>query len=276
MAFSINEQALHDRIDLLSAGGNTSGHIGMKWGAALLDPAFRPVATSLIAQGEMDAALTSVPALYNEPDTQKIIVMMGDGANTASYYFDQNSPYRGPDSDLYELVSQDMVLSNGAYVPSGSALRTFYLQSGANYYSTSEDIWLTQSEYDARVNSGNGDPLLDVTERRLDWEEAWGHMTPDYYDSITGDSGPWNDYAGSGVESGSIKNGYMSSICTATKGQGVTVYTIGFEVPPNGTAESELRNCASSTLNYYAASGVNISDAFGSIASNLQNLRLTQ
>ena len=51
---------------------------------------------------------------------------------------------------------------------------------------------------------------------------------------------------------------------------------IGFEVPENGTAETELRNCASSVINYYRASGVNISDAFGSIASNVQNLRLTQ
>jgi hypothetical protein len=68
----------------------------------------------------------------------------------------------------------------------------------------------------------------------------------------------------------------MSNICTATKGQGVTVYTIGFEVPENGTAETELRNCASSVVNYYRASGVSISDAFGSIASNVQNLRLTQ
>ena len=152
----------------------------------------------------------------------------------------------------------------------------FYLQSGTNYYSVQESSWLSQAEYDARVDAGNGDPLLEVTERRLDWEEAWGYMTPDYYRDITGNSGPWNDYVGSEAESGSIKNGYMSSICTATKDQGVTVYTIGFEVTPNGTAETELRNCASSTLNYYAASGVNISDAFGSIASNIQSLRLTQ
>lgn len=276
MAFSTNEQALHDRIDLLSAGGNTSGHIGMKWGAALLDPTFQPVATSLIAQGVMDASLSNVPALYTEPDTKKIIVMMGDGANTSSYYFDQNSPYRGPNSDLYEIVSQDMELESGSYVPSGPAEGMFYLRNGASYYSIEEGLWLSQAEFDARVESGDGNPLLDVTERRLDWEEAWGYMTPDYYRDITGNNGPWNDYVGSETESGSIKNTRMSSICTATKDQGVTVYTIGFEVPENGTAETELRTCASSTLNYYAASGVNISDAFGSIASNLQSLRLTQ
>ncbi len=276
MAFSMSEQALHDRIDLLSAGGNTSGHIGMKWGAALLDPTFQPVATSLIAQGVVDASLTNVPALYTEPDTKKIIVMMGDGANTSSYYFDQNGPYRGPNSDLYELVSQDMALDNGSYVPSGPAETLFYLRDDENYYSIDEDIWLNQAEFDARVNAGDGNPLLEVTDRRLDWEEAWGYMTPEYYGDITGDYGPWNDYVGSEAESGSIKNTHMSNICTSTKGQGVTVYTIGFEVPENGTAETKLRNCASSTLNYYAASGVNISDAFGSIASNLQSLRLTQ
>ncbi len=276
MAYSMSEQELHDRIDLLSANGNTSGHIGMKWGAALLDPAFQPVATSLIAQGEMDASLTNVPALYSEPDTKKIIVMMGDGANTTSYYFDQNSMYRGPNSDLYELSSQEMELDAGSYVPTGTPQNTFFLRDGENYYAIAENIWLTQAEYDARVSAADADPLLEITDRRMDWEEAWGHMTPDYYGDITGDNGPWNDYVGSESENGSTKNGYMSSICSSTKDEGVRVYTIGFEVPANGVAETELRNCASSVLHYYAASGVDISDAFGSIASNLQSLRLTQ
>ena len=43
-----------------------------------------------------------------------------------------------------------------------------------------------------------------------------------------------------------------------------------------GTAENVLKSCASSTNNYYRASGTDISDAFSSIASNVQNLRLTQ
>lgn len=300
LAYSMSEQDLHDKIELLHASGNTSGHIGMKWGAALLDPAFQPVAASLRTQGVMDSTLTNIPALYTEADTMKIIVMMGDGANTTSYYFDENSSYRGANSDLFELEFQDMVFdyarhkyrnrtSNDVskcnrpdrwtcyYIPSGPTDYRFYLKDGSNYYSTEQGFWLTTSQYEALkvVDTTSSDPQF-VAERRLDWEEAWGLMSPDYYKDVTGDSGPWNDYVGSERESGSDKNTHMSNICTATKGEGITVYTIGFEVPANGTAETHLRNCATSTLNYYAASGVSISDAFGSIASNVQNLRLTQ
>ncbi len=104
LAYSMNEQELHDRIDLLHADGNTSTHIGMKWGAALLDPAFAPVAATLRADGVMDASLTNIPAAYNEPESMKIIVVMGDGANTTSYYFNKNGAFRGEGSDLQKVT----------------------------------------------------------------------------------------------------------------------------------------------------------------------------
>jgi len=293
MAYSISEGELHDRIDLLHAAGNTSGHIGMKWGAALLDPTFRPVATSLISQGVMDASLDDVPSLYTEPDTMKIVVMMGDGANTTSYYFDDDSSYRGPNSDLYELTFQEMEFDYARhkyrnkisyseskcsrsrwicyYKPTGEEREVFFLRDGNSYYSVAEKKWLSSTEFSNLENSPEH-----VDTRRLDWEEAWGHMSPDWYEDVTGDSAPLDDYLHSQYEYGSTKNTHMRSICSATKANGVTVYTIGFEVSANGTAETELRNCATSVLNYYAASGVNISDAFGSIAANVQNLRLTQ
>lgn len=294
LAYSMSEADLHAKIEQLTASGNTSGHIGMKWGAALLDPAFRPVAGSLINQGVMDASLNNVPAAYGEPDTRKIIVMMGDGANTNSYYFDANSNYRGPGSNLYRVVYQDMQFAYARnlynsrisydqslctdrrwechYEPSGPEQNSYYLRNGTSYYSIDDANWVSQTTFDGLSTTIPG--YIDSIQ--LDWEEAWGHMSPDYYRSITGDSGPWNDYVGSETEYGSTKNTHMRSICSATKNQGVTVYTIGFEVPENGTAETELRNCASTTQNYYRASGVNISDAFGSIASNVQSLRLTQ
>lgn len=307
LPFSISESELHAKIDAMVASGNTSGHIGMKWGAALLDPAFQSVATALQAPtvAVVDSTLTNVPALYDEPDTMKIIVMMGDGANTSSYYFDTNSAYRGPNSELFELKFQDMEFAYARhkyrdrtsddeskctntrwvcyYEPTGPAEYRFYLRdenriydaaTGTQvdgYYSVAEGIWLDEAQFQA-IES---DPEH-VDTRQLDWEEAWGHMSPNWYGNTTGDWGPWNDYIGSETESGSTKNTYMSRICSSTKSQGVTVYTIGFEVPENGTAETELRACASSPPNYYRASGVNISDAFGSIASNVQNLRLTQ
>ncbi len=162
------------------------------------------------------------------------------------------------------------------YEPVDDGLRTYYLKSGSDYYSVEEDEWLTQSEYNDILSDGDGDPLLEVTAEALDWEVAWGLMPANYIGNITGDWSSWNDYVGSEVESGSDKNLLMRGICTATKTSGVVVYSIGFSVPENGTAETELRNCASDPLLYYRASTTTISDAFGSIASNVQNLRLTQ
>jgi len=308
LAYSMDEGDLHDRIDLMHADGNTSTHIGMKWGAALLDPAFGPVATSLIAQEVMDPSLTNIPAAYDEPESMKIIVVMGDGANTVSYYFDEASSYRGPNSDLHEIIYQEMEFdyarhkyknrtSNNPnrcsrsrwtcyYKPVGEAQYSFYLHdmtydanSGtevSRYYSVEQEIWLSQSEYNDIVDAGDNDPELEVTERRLDWEEAWGHMSPEYVGNVTGDWSAWNDYVGSESESGSDKNTLMQDICSATKANSVVVYSIGFSVPENGTAENELRDCASDPLNYYRATPTTIADAFGSIASNVQNLRLTQ
>jgi tagatose-1,6-bisphosphate aldolase non-catalytic subunit AgaZ/GatZ len=54
------------------------------------------------------------------------------------------------------------------------------------------------------------------------------------------------------------------------------VYTIGFEVPVDGTAENELIKCATSESHYYRANGESISSAFSSIAANVKHLRLTQ
>ena len=82
---------------------------------------------------------------------------------------------------------------------------------------------------------------------------------------------------------GSQKNTRMDNVCGAAKNNGVVIYTIGYEVPKDGTAETSLKKCATgydpiekSTAYYYSVDGLDISDAFGSIAGNVQALRLTQ
>ena len=299
MAYSMSESALHTKIDALTADGNTSGNIGMKWGAALLDPQFTSVKESLINDGLVDASVANVPAPYNEPDTMKIVVMMGDGANTTSYYFDEDdtlsdNDYTGPNSDLHKVEYTEMQFKYAyhiykhkishnqskcskskwecVYEASGETKSAYYLRGGSNYYSIEKDEWISSSEFNNLENTMEGF----ISSEALDWEDAWGRMSPRYVGQKTGNWGPWNDYVGSGRETGSIKNARMSNICGATKANGVVVYTIGFSVPENGTAESELRDCATGTLNYYRASPSTISDAFGSIAANVQNLRLTQ
>ncbi len=278
LPFSISESDLHTMIDALQADGNTSGNEGIKWGAALLDPAFQPMVSRLITAGDVNAGLTNVPATYNELATQKVIVMMGDGKNTSSYYFNDpndllnpdtpeihtSDDYRGPESDLWRVTYNG---GNVAY---------FLYSSRYNDYTDIDDIhsstYLTQAEFDDLENTVTGWQSQD----QLDWEDAWALMSPDYHKSVTGVSDAYDDYATEEQVTGTTKNTQMDASCTATKAQKVVVYTIGFEISEGGTAERELRDCATSPSNYYRAEGVNINDAFNSIATNIQNLRLTQ
>ena len=109
LPFATTEKALHDKIDLLTAAGGTSGDMGMKWAAALLDPAFQPVVDELakvrvrydengnvvkdaknntVTYSYVSTDLQGLPKKYpkknkdgNQANNNKIIILMGDGAN---------------------------------------------------------------------------------------------------------------------------------------------------------------------------------------------------
>jgi Flp pilus assembly protein TadG len=66
----------------------------------------------------------------------------------------------------------------------------------------------------------------------------------------------------------------LANVCNKAKVNGVTVFTIGFEVA--GEATTQMRSCASSPGHYYPTSGAGISDAFKSISISIKKLRLTQ
>lgn len=297
LPYSTSAAALHAKIDSLQPAGNTSGHEGMNWGAALLDPSFRQISAALIANGEVDASLANIPANYDEGETLKVIVMMSDGANTESYFFDKSSPkYRGKQSDLFEVKFQDRVFKYAyhvyqhrirydesrcgrrnwecVYEANGPEKSVYYLRYpwGGWYWSIDDGRWITDHDFD------NLDDTLDgyISTEQLSWEMAWGRMSPSYYNDITGDSRPWNDYVGSEQVGSLEKDARMRDVCGATKGKGVVVYSIGFEVPQGGRAEDVLSDCASSTSHYYRANTTDISAVFNSIAANVQNLRLTQ
>lgn len=65
----------------------------------------------------------------------------------------------------------------------------------------------------------------------------------------------------------------LNNVCTAAKKNGIIVWTIGFEVS-NHSAEV-MEKCASSPSHFYRVDGIQISEAFASIARQLQQLRLT-
>lgn len=72
---------------------------------------------------------------------------------------------------------------------------------------------------------------------------------------------------------GSLADELLQDICTAAKNEGILIYTIGFEI--NNDAAQDMEDCASSASHFYRVEGVQISDAFKSIARELKQLRLT-
>ena len=73
-----NQQLLFNKINAMSPGGNTDIHEGLMWGWRTLSP------NSVFADG----------SAYNARNTQKVIVLMTDGANTwSSQYPDASNTY---------------------------------------------------------------------------------------------------------------------------------------------------------------------------------------
>ncbi|MEO0772401.1 MAG: pilus assembly protein TadG-related protein [Pseudomonadota bacterium] len=315
LPYSTNEAALHAHINGLTADGNTSAHIGLKWGSALLDDEFQDVVDELQTAEVVDASLDHLPAVHGEAETLKIIVLMADGQNTTSYYLNDNGSYLGSDSDLHKVTWQDMefdyawrIRKKGGiktsddpskcskkkwtceYTAVGDAYSAYYLyDAGDDRYLDIEASWgladrnsdgyewVSSDDFDDFSElDGTGGGQTFVSSEAVSWEIAWGLISPDFIDDIIGDYGPEDDFVNQQTHYGSKKDGLMQNICTAAKSEGVVVYTIGYAISAGGNAETQLETCASSLNHYYPTDGAGISAAFNSIASNVKNLRLTQ
>lgn len=67
----------------------------------------------------------------------------------------------------------------------------------------------------------------------------------------------------------------LKAICDKAKiGSSSTVYTIGFELSGNASAQAALSDCASSAATYYLVEGVEITTAFQNIAAEIVKLKL--
>lgn len=323
LPYATTYSALETKLDSLKAAGSTSADMGMKWASAMLDPAFRPVVTSLQANNVVNPDITDLPALYTTGQVLKIIILMGDGANDWSYHLsdpnnliDPNVPvshsipdYRGPDSNVYEVTYEaeefeqaKLVNSSGSVIDysnnqsncgndvyEGFWIRRTYVGTWECDYTTEEReghyIYTPnkyRDYYDPARNQyfhsrNDAFPNL-IDETRLSWEQAWGLMSPDYYSYVSGDGIPDAQFSSSGSASISRadKNDRMDDICGAADNAGIVVFTIAYDMGDQVSAADKLAACASSDGNHYDATTVNIKQAFGAIAANVQKLRLTQ
>ncbi|WP_170428232.1 pilus assembly protein [Ruegeria arenilitoris] len=271
---------LHAQIEALTAQGNTSIDIGMKWAAALVDPEFRPVISALANQkkdpdSEAEDAPTVVPKEFaNRPkeytsDVQKVIIVMTDGYNTSQYKLD--SDLRSGLSDVW--YNADYSHGDGTTgefsVLMTESPRTYYWTRQQKYYQPhpfgehedGDAVRLTYPELFARVS--------------LSWNARYNYYWQSNYDYY------WYSSAYNSV-SRTSKNTRTSSICTAIKNQGVLVYGIAFEAPDAGL--TTIEDCATKPSMVYEVNStgklgdenLTLEEAFRSIASSIKRLRLTQ
>ncbi|MYM56446.1 TadE/TadG family type IV pilus assembly protein [Thalassovita mangrovi] len=301
LPFTNDQTELHDYINALEAWGNTSIDIGMKWGTVLLDPTTRPVVNALISKGEVNPQFADRPVNYNSGETLKIIVLMTDGQNTNQYMLNPSMRdglsdvwYKPVSGDLngngeqdygetnYQIARYSMMRSNGS--------TTDYWWPNETRYDNYED-WYSHPFGDCEDPNDASSPACEDGEDRAE-DESLGlslvrqltypelfNMTSlahnaEYNHSYQGNRwSAWYSNAFSKKEA-SAKDQRTNHICDAAKDEGIVVFTIGFEAPRSG--QRLLSRCASSPSHHFDVNGLDIADAFDSIAASITKLRLVQ
>ena len=274
MPHSVSLSDLTDKISSLGAQGNTAIDLGIKWGAMMLDPSTRPVINSMIDTGPIAARLNEGvrdrPADYADRETIKVMVVMTDGKNTTQY--DLKAPYKSTMSPVFEDPDTG---TYSVYFPSQDAYWIPQLTGsgdvdvGAGTWRATpigEDnaIQLAHKTIFARYNVRFLSEYLFRTNLD-DTDAAVRAVRTGYRNAVTG-------YAGRTIADANAK-----ALCNQLKAseRGVKMFTIGFEVPDGGAAETLMQECASLDGDYFDVDGANISQAFSSIADKIQQLRLT-
>ncbi|WP_460274931.1 Tad domain-containing protein [Celeribacter sp. ULVN23_4] len=270
LPFSNDQDTIDTFIQSLSAVGNTSIDLGVKWGAALLDPSAQAITDAMVADGKLTSAASGHPA--DASDAQKYMVVMTDGSHTSQYYMPD--PYRSDDesTDVYNTSDGEI------YVGADRESCSYYYGYAYNCSTTT---------YYTKLSSGNTtsslpyDPDTDPDDIwEMTWADVWSSMTvynhayarrlaandsDVYYD--------WRDATRKSYNS-STKDDRLLKICDAAKAEGVIIFAIGFEAPTAG--QEVMESCASSSAHYYDVDGTEISDAFSAIASKITELRLVE
>lgn len=262
MPFATTLSEVTNKITGLTAWGNTSIDVGVKWGTTLLDPSFQPATSALILDEVWGAQQAGRPHGYSSA-TLKVMVVMTDGVNTAQYYMPD--AYRSGQSDIYVenstgRVSFQTTVNSCSWWAGCTSSTSYYTPHNDSYRSSPLGGW-----------SGS---------RKLTWPEVWDRFTIESHAytryEASGDSNDyynWLNWARQSVGSGT-KNARLLEACQAAKDKGILVFTIGFESP--SSAASILRDCASSSSHYYDADGLEIAEAFSAVATKITELRLVE
>ena len=272
----------------------------MKWGTALLDPAFEPVAAKLIEGEHISDGFADRPYEYGTNQSLKVVVLMTDGQNTSQYYIRDN--YRSGESNVWYNEQEDfysVYIGQDEYDQDGDGITTeplFYWPTDRVYknWAYGEGSYdQTETSWECKSYRRNGScrryrqvtKTITVNEpgeaKVITYPDLWSYTTSSWiaeylYRPFMGSDAAYNDwhYGVRGAYGTSTKDARTREVCQAAKDEGIIVFTIGFEAPSNGRAV--LRDCASSDSHFFDVNGLEIRNAFATIATSIRQLRLTQ
>ena len=138
------------------------------------------------------------------------------------------------------------------------------------WYTVSPDIGMwTGEQAPAAYGAENTEKIVVImTDGEFNISYCNGVMSKNYYQG----SDRINCNATNGSPTSQAK-----SLCTAMKAEGITVYTVGYDISNNSTAKSLLSDCASDSAKYYLSSSTaELEAAFSSIADEIVSLRLSK
>ncbi|NBB84206.1 MAG: hypothetical protein GVY28_12480 [Alphaproteobacteria bacterium] len=255
--WSSDTDALKTQIDSMWAGGNTSIDVAAKWGAALLDPAWRPVLNDLADDGDVRDAFRNRPFDYGRPNTLKVLVVMSDGQNTQQYQL----------RDAYASGASPV------FVDPGSGIVSYFDEDRGEYY-----VFDGTDLAAAPGGSWQAEPAGGAAAARLDWPEVWNAMSVRHFArhvKAAAIGGTWSDHYNAVFDAvaPATKNARTSRICAAARAAGVIVYSVGMDT--YGQGDATLEDCAGDSLRFYDVAAEDIGAAFASIARQINQLRLT-
>jgi hypothetical protein len=260
---------LTNKVAELGASGNTATDIGMKWAAALLDPGTQSIVDDMIEDVHLDPALAGRPVAFSDPETIKVVVLMTDGENTSQY--DLKDDFKGNMSPVWWHEQSDQYF-------------VYFPERDENGKKAWWSVGRTPESDTNGNDSGKGSwewTLEKPSARQLSHAELFGTFSvrfiSEYFFRVKNDNqksirekyrNAVTTYTGNNTS-----DGYTEQICDKLKAQDVVIFTIGFEAPQRG--KDLMRYCASSSGHYFDVKGIEISEAFSSIANTIQQLRLS-
>ncbi|WP_322892770.1 MULTISPECIES: Tad domain-containing protein [unclassified Yoonia] len=266
-AFSSDPVELRRQITNLTGYGSTAIDIGVKWGAALLDPSMRPAISGMIDAGAVSDSFEGRPLDYDDPSALKVLVVMTDGVNDREARMVPT--HKTGESPVYVDTIDNNV---SIYLPSRPGNRKYYVPFIRSWQ---DHPW-------GAIDAQNLDSA-----RRLTWDQVWARhsvywvalnlygipLRNQWYSEYDIANNQYNNWWIKFTERAE-KDQRLATICEAVRARDIPIFTIAFDAPPGGAAA--MQDCATSASHFYDVDGTDISATFRAIAGSINRLRLTQ